>query len=883
MKIFPVPIRTAVSRAAIPALVVAMALSACGGGGGGSTTASDSSAATNPQMQALATGSTTLVVNMANLPEAAAMEVAQPFFHSAPGLLSAPDDGDAVNPDASARRAPRHHVISADMSGLSTQRLTAQDMREPHRARARREAQMEADGSIAAPMATSSVIATYSPAQIRAAYGLFALPAAGTSVTATQAAQMGAGQTIYIVDAQHDPNAAAELAAFNTKFGLPACTTKAIAVTAALPLPAASSTACEFSVVYNTATGTMTGTAPAYNAGWATEITLDIQWAHATAPLARIVLIEAADASLNSLLGAVKLANTMGPGIVSMSFGAAEGSWTSSVDSVFTGAGMTYLAATGDSGAAVSWPSVSSNVVAVGGTTLSYTGSGARSEVGWTGTGGGISAYTATPSYQTSAVPGMGTVAHRSVADVAFNADPASGQYVAVLTPGTTAVSWLSVGGTSLSTPQWAGLMASANAARALNGKPALGSPHAVLYGQIATVPGTYASVFADITKGTDGTCALCTAKVGYDPLTGLGTPNVTGLLSALTGSGTVAAPVVTPAAISGTVGTALSFTASVVAPNAVTYALGNAPSGMAISTSGVVSWPTPVVGSYAVTVTAKDSKTLLSGQGVYTVTIAQQAAPVVVAASAKGTVGTAFSFATSVTAANPVTYSLTGAPAGMAISSTGVIGWTTPVAGNYSVTVVAKDSKTGLSGSGLITIAISAPLPPSVSAATILGKPGVALSFTVAASAPNPVTYTLSGAPAGMVISSAGVVTWASPVLGSYNVTVTAKDTKTALSGQGVYTVKIATAGPVITASAMTGVVGKVMTGTIGITDATATSMSITISGVPLGMGFSISGTTLTATWSNPVAGSYSLKVVAVDNAGLSATLTIPVTIAVK
>jgi subtilase family serine protease len=176
----------------------------------------------------------------------------------------------------------------------------------------------------------------------------------------------------------------------------------------------------------------MTGTAPAYDAGWATEITLDVQWAHATAPLARIVLIEAPDASLNSLLGAVKLANTMGPGIVSMSFGAPEGNWTSSVDSVFTGAGMTYLAATGDSGAAVSWPSVSSNVVAVGGTTLTYTGTGTRSEVGWTGTGGGISAYTATPSYQNNTVPGLGSVPHRAVADVAFNADPASGQYVAV-------------------------------------------------------------------------------------------------------------------------------------------------------------------------------------------------------------------------------------------------------------------------------------------------------------------------------------------------------------------------------------------------------------------------------------------------------------------
>ncbi|NVO07566.1 MAG: peptidase S53, partial [Rhodoferax sp.] len=412
--------------------------------------------------------------------------------------------------------------------------------------------------------------------------------------------------------------------------------------------------------------------------------------------------------------------------------------------------------------------------------------------------GGGISAYTATPAYQTNAVPGMGSVAHRAVADVAFNADPASGQYVAVQTPGAASVSWLSVGGTSLSTPQWAGLLAIANATRAQLGKLALGAPHALLYGQIASVPGTYASVFADITKGTDGSCALCSAKLGYDPLSGLGTPNVTGLLSALTAAGTAAAPVVTPAAVS-------------------------------------------------------------------------------------GKVGTAFSYATAVTAANPVAYSLTGAPAGMAISSSGVVSWATTVAGNYSVTVVAKDSKTGLSGLGVLTIAISAPLPPAVASASIPGKPGVALAFTVSVTAANPVTYTLAGAPSGMAISSAGVVSWASPVLGSYNVTVTAKDSKTGLTGQGLYSVKIAAAGPVISASAMNGVAGKPLSGSIGITDTGATALSISISGVPQGMGFTMSGSTLSATWASPVAGSYSLKVVVVDNLGLSATLTIPVNIAAK
>ena len=855
------------------AVCAALLLVACGGG---ETVGVESS---QPEVAPMATATTTLHMDMATLPDAAAAVVAQPLFHAAPGLLSAPDDADAVSNDTSAHRRPHKYAISAEFANLSTHRLTAQAMKASGRRRI--EPVLPVDAMVT-PMATGSTAVTYSPAQIRAAYGLPALPAAGTALTAAQAAQMGAGQTIYIVDAMHDPNIAAELAAFNQKFGLPTCTTKAIPVTASLPLAAASTSGCELSTVYNTASGTMTGTAPAYDAGWATEITLDVQWAHATAPLARIILIEAADASINSLLGAIKLANAMGPGIVSMSFGALEGSWTASIDSVFSNAKMTYLAATGDSGAAVSWPSVSSNVMAVGGTTLTYSGTGARSEVSWSGTGGGTSAYTATPAYQTSAVPGLGTVARRTVADVAFNADPATGQYTAVMSPGSVTVSWLSVGGTSLSTPQWAGLIAIANATRALVAKPVLGAPHAVLYGQIATVPGTYASVFADITKGSDGLCATCSAKAGYDALSGLGTPNVTSLVSVLSGATAVAAaPVVAPASISGKVGTALSFTVSVTAANPVTYTLSGAPVGMAISTTGAVTWATPVIGTYPVTVIAKDSKTGLSGQGVYSVTIAQVPAPVVNAAAISGKVGTALSFTVAVTASNPVTYSLSGAPAGMTISTAGVVTWAAPVAGTYKVTVTAKDSKTGLSGQGLYTIAIAAPLPPSVAAATFNGKPGVALSFTVSVVAPNPVTYTLSGAPAGMSISSAGVVSWASPVVGTYAVTVTAKDTKTGLTGQGISTVKIAVAGPVITAAAMKGVVGKPLSGSISITDSGAiTWLSVSISGVPLGMSFSSNGQTITANWPSPVLGSYSLQISAVDSAGLSAQLTVPISV---
>jgi subtilase family serine protease len=457
-------------------------------------------------------------------------------------------------------------------------------------------------------------VTTYTPAQIRAAYGLPALAGATP-------AQLGAGQTIYIVNAKHDPNIAAELAAFNTKFGLPGCTTRTLAANAALPLAAASKTSCELVVAYSSGAN-LTATAPAYDSGWATEIALDVQWAHATAPLARLVLIEAPDAGVASLSNAVALANKMGPGVVSMSFGAAEGSWMTSYDGVFNTAGMSYLAATGDNGAAVSWPSASSRVLAVGGTTLTYSGSGARSETTWSGTGGGTSAHVALPSYQSGSIAGY---ARRAVADVAFNANPNSGQYVAVISPGTTAVRWMSAGGTSLSTPQWAGLLAVANAMRATSGKAALGQPHAALYQQVGAVPTAYAAAFKDVSTGANGSCTSCAAKAGYDTPTGWGTPNATALWTSLgsaaagtistTGTTTTAstAPKLTTASLSGVAGKALSASIGYSAPGATSLSItiAGAASGMrfSASSSGIaVSWPKPVAGTVNLAITLKNN-----------------------------------------------------------------------------------------------------------------------------------------------------------------------------------------------------------------------------------------------------------------------------------
>ncbi|WP_428000103.1 S53 family peptidase [Acidovorax sp.] len=788
MSLFPDELLARSSRTARWGVVVSISfvVMACGGSAEPEATA------------AVASSTTTLHIEADNLPEDVAQVMAQPVFHIAPVLPEPPGDDDALDANQSATFTPSFKAVPQEFRSVSTRRLMPYmlDGTPPNAA----SSVFNGLGEVVEPLASAAGVTTYSVAQVRAAYGFSALPAVGAKPVGLQAAQLGAGQTIYIVDARHNPNVAAELAAFNQKFGLPTCTSRVLPSATPLPLATASQSAgCELVVAYSSPAGGIAASAPAYDAGWATEIALDVQWAHAMAPLARIVLIESPDASLNNLLAAIRLANSMGSGVVSMSFGAQEGTWTDSVDSIFSVPGMTYLAATGDSGASVNWPSVSPNVIAVGGTTLTYNGAGARSEVSWTGTGGGTSAYTPAPVYQKAALPVVGSVVRRTVADVAMNADPSTGQYVAVMSPGSSAVQWITAGGTSLSSPMWAGLVAVTNASRLQASRTLLGGAHSLLYGQIGAVSGNYANAFLDIRLGSHGSCGTCSAKVGYDQLSGLGTPNATAFVSLLSGaSAPPQAPVVTPASISGTVGTALTFTAAVIAPNPVTFSLSSAPSGMAVSAAGIVSWPTPLAGSYAVTVVAKDTITGLTGQGVYNLNVA-------------------------------------------------------------------------------------APVAPMVQGASIAGRPGVPLSFKAGVTSANPVTYTLTGAPAGMVVGSDGVVSWPSPVIGAFNMALTAKDTKTGLSGKGDFTVKIAAAGPVISASAMVGVAGKPLSGSISISSPGASYLSVSIAGVPLGMGFSVAGTTITANWPSPVTGSYQLLVTAKDSAGLSAQLAVPVTITAK
>src|SRR5204863_3290012 len=190
-------------------------------------------------------------------------------------------------------------------------------------------------------------------------------------------------------------------------------------------------------------------------------------------------------------------------------------------DSHFSRAGVAFVASSGDSGAPISWPAASPNVLAVGGTALTLGASNAwSSEVGWSGSGGGPSAYVTRPSYQAGVVT---QTTMRANPDVAYDGSPSTGFAVYDSTNyNGTSYGWVTIGGTSAGAPQWAALLAIADQGRARNGQPALNSasPQEVMT-TLYKNPGD----LHDITTGTSTGSPNYAAGPGYDYVTGLGSP----------------------------------------------------------------------------------------------------------------------------------------------------------------------------------------------------------------------------------------------------------------------------------------------------------------------------------------------------------------------
>ncbi len=392
-----------------------------------------------------------------------------------------------------------------------------------------------------------TLLAEFTPVQIRTAYGVNSL-----SVN-------GLGQTIAIVVAYDDPNLFQDVDAFDQEFGIQ---------TNGPTLFAQYGAAASFLTVVNQDGGSSLP-APDQTGDWEGEEAMDVEWAHAIAPGARIVVVETNDQ--NGLLAGAALAGSLlNVCAVSMSWGAFGPGGDSEIpnevsyDSEFlTPAGhpgVTWIAASGDHGSnKFGYPAASPNVLTVGGTTLTLNQDNSiESETAWSGSGGGSSLYEPQPVYQMSTVNG---VANRTIPDVAFDADPTTGvaEFDSFGHAANDPTSWTMGDGTSLGAPCWAGLIALADELRSMKARK-----QTTLDGATQTLPGLYSLYsqtpgdFHDITSGSNGAYS---AGPGYDMVTGLGSPVANLLVPALAFGATTTTLAPTHPAVAGH---KITFTATV-------------------------------------------------------------------------------------------------------------------------------------------------------------------------------------------------------------------------------------------------------------------------------------------------------------------------------
>ena len=421
----------------------------------------------------------------------------------------------------------------------------------------------------------------FSPASIRNSYNLGPLYAAGNQ---------GQGVTIAIVDSWGSDTIRHDLNVYDTQFGLPhMCGEDNHSCAPGDP---------KFDIYYpNGSPATKTsgqGTGLEDKTAWALEVSLDVETVHAIAPRANIILVASTGAETLGVQGfpnMMKAEKSLIDGnkvqVISQSFASAEEAFnsTQSLENLryaFKAAaenGVTVLGSSGDGGSAngtkspvgkggnlipfptVEWPASDPLVTGVGGTYLCtnpITGIGVDSasppvncqsnpgvrEVGWIASGGGFSHVFSKPDYQNTLPAGSTPIgATRGVPDIASQASARTGTLVyitlppdgqsGIICPGGNPCStgWYVVGGTSLSAPEWAGMVGIA-AQIAGHG---LGLINPTLY-KLASGP-NYGTYFYDVTTGNnqaDPDVPGYPATPGWDPVTGLGTPNAATLLPAL-------------------------------------------------------------------------------------------------------------------------------------------------------------------------------------------------------------------------------------------------------------------------------------------------------------------------------------------------------------
>jgi hypothetical protein len=440
------------------------------------------------------------------------------------------------------------------------------------------------------PKATASPTGL-TPSDIRTAYGY------------TASATAGAGKTIAIVDAYDSPTAENDLNVFSSTFGLPACTTA--------------------NLCFKKVNQTGGSSYPQVNAGWALEIALDVQWAHAVAPGAKILLVEASSNSFTNLMAAVDYARANAD-YISMSWGAPEFSGETIYDSHFA-AGKSYFVSAGDNGTPAEYPSSSPKVLSIGGTRLTFDAShDLVSETGWTGGGGGCSLYENKVAAQTTG--SVSCNGKRATPDISLDADPASGVSVYDTTPYNGATGWFTVGGTSASAPMIAGRSAVAGVL----------VDAAFVYGAGPTV--------RDITVGNNGAPCL----TGFDLCSGRGSWADNGAIGTTTTTSSTSSTTTT--STTSTTTSSTSTTSTTAPPTATSFTV-TSPSG---STGYAV---TPNKKGFTVTVTLRNNLSQAVGGASVSIRMTKGG---VAFASGSGTTGTTGSATFRVNTASSGTYSTT-------------------------------------------------------------------------------------------------------------------------------------------------------------------------------------------------------------------------------
>ena len=316
----------------------------------------------------------------------------------------------------------------------------------------------------------------------------------------------GAGQRIAVVAAYGHPNIAEDLAVFSRHFDLPDAD---LSVERAGALP------------------------EDINPDWALEIALDVEWAHALAPRAQLLLMLSPSSQMEDLMRAVERAASFGADVVSMSWGEDEFPEETDLNRVFQSRiETTFIAAAGDTGGVTVYPSASPQVISAGGTTLRLEEGGGRiSETAWSSGGGGPSRYFGIPSFQQNmeGLPAL-TGGQRGTPDVSFCANPAYGAAVYSSVAYQGSYGWGIAGGTSLAAPCWAAISA---LIRQQTGSPfSADSLYRLAGGEVYRIP---QPAFFDITQGISGQYQ---AAPGWDFCTGLGSPKADMLLGTGAGEG---------------------------------------------------------------------------------------------------------------------------------------------------------------------------------------------------------------------------------------------------------------------------------------------------------------------------------------------------------